>query len=771
MNLRKRILDLLRQPDYLPATRDELVAKVAGKKKSLAGEAAEEIESMLASGQLVRIKKNRLCLPVDADLVSGKIIFRQSGAAILIPDPPPDSTESPEAVRIRAEDTWVAMHGDRVVARYSDPPQRQRHPRNKRGGGRDDDSARHARVIRILERARDTITGTLEKSRLFHYVIPDDPRIIQDIYVQNAPRSKVRPRPKVGDKVVVKLHEWKQRHINPEGEIVEILGKTHEPGAELKAIFRKFNLDPEFPEAVVKEVAAFPDSVRRKDLTGRLDLRKVFTLTIDPDDAKDFDDALSIEPLAGGNFRVGIHIADVSAYVNPDSPLDKEAKKRGNSTYLVGTVIPMLPHKLSNGLCSLVENEDRLTKSALLTVTPQGKVIEAEYANSVIRSSKRLTYRQAHAFLKENDFRAIRRVPLPPAHQTGSTGRSLEDLDDVELRRIQDTVRQLWVIASKVREKRMNTGALDLDMPETKIFVDEEGYADRLEIIEYDESHQLIEEFMLMANEAVAADLTRARMPAIYRVHEEPDGKKLVEYREFLADHGIRTGDLTNRKEIKKVLQTIKTHPQGHILRIQFLRSLRQAKYLAAPKGHYGLNKKNYTHFTSPIRRYSDLVVHRLLETFLVKHRGEKPLPGKNRHYTQGELNSVAEHLSVTEQNSTEAEREHVKQKLLEFFEREMDKPEKTRFPAIITDVKNHGMFIELKDSQAFGLIHISTMRDDHYQINADGNALIGRRTKRKYENGQQVEVVTERVDRFKRQIDFRLVEHQNDRPGKGKKR
>lgn len=746
-----RITHLLRRKDYIPMAKEEIVSRLAGKKKEKT-DLEKAIIELLRTGDIVKIKKDRLVLPNDANLAIGRLVMRQSGSALLILDPKEGQKPLP-AINIRSEDTWVAMHSDRVVVRVEDPPKHPRHRYEKQ-----DQNVQYGRVIRILERARTTITGCLQKTKLFYFVIADDPRIIQDIYVPDPATLSLTPRPSVGDKVVVRLHEWEQRHVNPEGEIIEVLGKNQEPGAELKAVFRKYNLDLKFPPAVEQEVAKIPDSVRQRDHEGRYDLRDVFTFTIDPDDAKDFDDALSIESLANGDVRIGIHIADVGAYVKPDSNLDKEAKRRGNSTYLVGTVIPMLPHKLSSGLCSLQENVDRLTKSAFLTFSPQGKIKDSAFANTVIRSEKRLTYKQAYALLKEDSLKKIRAVPLPPAHQTGSTGRPLADLSDAELARLQEGVRQLWKIAAAVRKGRMATGSLDLDVPEVKLFVDPQGFADRIETIEYDETHQLVEEFMLLANEAVATVLTRSKVPALFRVHEKPIDDKLNEYREFLATFGIQVGDLTKRQEIRKALQMVKVHPQSYSLRIQFLRSLQRARYTAKPLGHYGLNKKNYTHFTSPIRRYSDLVVHRIFEAYLEKHMAEPSLSGKLRHYTQAELDRMGDHLTITEQNSTEAERDHVKLKLLEFFERELNKKDRQKFEAVISDVRNHGMFIELTGSQAYGMVHISTLRDDLYSLSPDGTTLKGRRKKKTYGVGQKIQVVTERVDRFKRQIDFRIA-------------
>ena len=477
--------------------------------------------------------------------------------------------------------------------------------------------------------------------------------------------------------------------------------------------------------------------------------------TIDPDDAKDFDDALSYEALEGGDVRVGIHIADVSHYVLPGTAIDREAQRRGNSTYLVGVVIPMLPEKLSNGLCSLVEAQDRLCKAVFLTFAKNGRIKETTYANTVIRSRKRLTYKQAYAFMFEDDLGRIRSLPLPPKHQTGSTGRALRDLSDAELTDLQQWIRALWRIASRLRRDRMAEGSLDLDMPETKIFVDPQGYADRLEKIEHDESHQLIEEFMLAANEAVAR-LTRTRsLPSLYRVHDEPDVEKLEEYRALLATFGLRVGDLTHRAELVKLLVTLRTHPQGYTLRTQLLRSLKKAAYRATPDGHFGLSKKDYTHFTSPIRRYSDLVVHRVLETYLAREGARSGAP-RAPAYDLSRIERLAEHLSLTEISSAEAERESVKIKLLEFFERELDRQPRTRFLAVITDVRANGCFVELLESMTFGFVSADLLPSDHYLLTDDGTALVGRKSKRRFALNDRLEVVVAQVDRFKRLIDFR---------------
>jgi ribonuclease R len=673
--------------------------------------------------------------PQADDSVKGVIQFRAGGSAFVIVDGKRDEP----SIQIAPDDTGVALPGDTVTTRI------YRGVAGKRPG------ERVGRVTEILKRGHATIVGDLRREGRNYFVAPDDPRFVYEVAVPDPSRTKLLPAPHPGDKVVVKLGEWRRREQPLVGEITERLGRTHEPRAELLGIFVKHGLEPNFPADVEREATHLPDHVAPREAEGRLDYRAIPVFTIDPDDAKDFDDALSIEDLGGGNIRVGIHIADVSSYVKHGTAIDREARTRGNSTYLVGTVIPMLPEKLSNGLCSLVEAQDRLCKAVFLTFGPDFRIKDTDYANTVIRSRKRLTYKQAYALLFENSLEKIRSMPVPPKHQTGSTGRALRELSDRELSDLQSWIRALWRIAGALRRERMAHGSLDLDMPETKIFVDPQGYADRLERIEQDESHQLIEEFMLAANEAVARLTRTHKLPSLYRVHDNPDAEKLNDYRQFVATFGIKVGDLTRREEVVKLLTILKTHPQGYTLRTQFLRSLKKACYRATPDGHYGLHKKDYTHFTSPIRRYSDLVVHQVLQSYL----SQRTEGGAVRHDARG-IQQLAEHLSLTEVNSTEAERESVKIKLLEFFERELAKKKRTAFAAIITDVRRHGFFIELVESMTFGFVSSDTLGDDYYQLSADGNALVGRRKHRAYELNGRLDVVVDKVDRFKRIIDFR---------------
>ncbi|NBX35417.1 RNB domain-containing ribonuclease, partial [bacterium] len=409
--------------------------------------------------------------------------------------------------------------------------------------------------------------------------------------------------------------------------------------------------------------------------------------------------------------------------------LDVEARERGNSTYLVGTVIPMLPHALSSGLCSLVEAEERLVKSVICEFSPDARLLKTEFANSVIRSRKRLTYKQAYAFMKGDDNAALRAMPAPPPHQTGSPGRPLAELTDAELDDVRGMIADFWKIGKVLRAERFRAGSLDLDMKEIKIYCDKDGWADRTEIVQHDESHQLIEEFMLLANECVAKALDKERIPHVCRVHDDPDPEKLDALREELAGDGFKVGDLTQRANMVKLLADLKAREDGYTIRIALLRSLKQACYRASPDGHFGLAKRHYSHFTSPIRRYADLLEHRIFDAFIAK-QGVRSAPAEPpRSPGLGELIRSCEHISITERNSAEAERDSVKIKLLELFEREVERPDKRPFEATITEIKPHGLMVELTASNAFGLVHMSTLTDDHYRLNDRGNMLRGSRS------------------------------------------
>ncbi len=458
-------------------------------------------------------------------------------------------------------------------------------------------------------------------------------------------------------------------------------------------------------------------------------MRKEFIVTIDPDDARDFDDAIQVEKTKSG-WQLGVHIADVAAYVEPGSALDREARRRGNSVYLPDRVIPMLPERLSNGVCSLNPGVDRLTHSVFINFDKNGAAKSARFARSVIRSAQRLTYKQAYSILSS-----------PPRDQLG------------------ERLHLAWELASLLRRKRFEHGGLDLDFPEVKVWVDKQGHPVRLERVENDESHQLIEEFMLAANEAVARELKKRTIPTIYRVHENPDPEKLAEYREFVLSFDYRVGDLTHRAELQRLLAEIRGKPEEQALKVALLKSLKRARYDSQPLGHYGLAKTNYLHFTSPIRRYADLVAHRALG------RTRSPsapagLAGQRDPYhpNMGEIASIAEHLSITERNAADAEIDASQMKKLEFFQRQLDQRNPQIFRAAIVDVRNYGVMVELPDALITGLIHVSSLTDDFYLFEPARRQLIGRRSRKRFKIGDEVSVFVARVDTFKRQVDFAIA-------------
>ncbi len=750
-DIRKDLLDFMKSKSYTPLTLPQ-IATALGLSRKACAPLRKAMDSLIADGTAAKVKGDRYGLSGDLNLLAGTIAFRQRGGAFL------DVPGSDERIEIRPEDTGVALNSDKVLARLL--PESFK-PRRGRNGRRDWNAAnygvRYAKVIRILERANSKVVGTLRRSYSFWHVVPDDPKFFYDVIVSDPAKSGVVPPPKENDKVVVRLNEWVQKHMNPTGEIVENLGESHTPMAEYRSILVKYDLSETFPEDVEKCADSVPSEVSARDISGRFDARSIPTITIDPEDAKDFDDAISLRPAEGGNYEVGVHIADVSKYVKLSSPLDREAAKRGNSTYLVGTVIPMLPFKLSNGICSLVEDEDRLVKSVFLTVSPNGNILGAHFANSVIRSSKRLSYEQAHALITIDNLGEAAAVRPPENYETAFSGKDLTELSPESLAALQKMVRTLWGIASGMRQRRMKEGSLDLNMPEFKIFCDKDGYADRIEKIEYNESHQLVEEFMLAANREVSKALFGAKIPYISRVHDEPDPDKLSELRDELEPFGIECGDLTSRREIIKLLEQINAHPQAYILKTMFLRSLKRAEYRASPDGHYGLYMRFYAHFTSPIRRYADLTVHRCFDRML----WERKIPTAPKYapaaLAKTELEAVAEAITRTEGNSTEAERESHKIKLMEYFERRIGKG--NAFEAIVTSLSNHGFFVDLTQSQACGFVHLRTLHDDIYHLSDDGTELRGRRTGTTFRAGDKVYVDVESVDRFKRQIDFRLAD------------
>jgi len=749
--LRERILQLLHQPDYRALDKVELSKALRWPSEKRA-ELREVLLELETAGEIACIRKDRYVLPQTADLVTGKLQVHAGGNAHLLSE-----TAGIKDVFISAVNIGTAMNGDKVVARLMHEGRQQR------------GDAQEARVIKILERANSTIVGTLQSSKNFYYVIPDDSRLQHNIYVKQPAANGAR----LGDKVVVKFEEWESRHVNPEGEIIEVLGPASAPGVDMLSIIRKHNLPTEFPGVVEREAERIAEQIDPAEIARRVDLRDGFVITIDPDDAKDFDDAIDVERTAHG-WKLGVHIADVSHYVRPGNALDKEAKKRGNSTYLADRVIPMLPERLSNGICSLKPGVERLTMSAFIEFDRQGKVRHATFGRSVIRSAARLTYRQAFAILEDR--------PAPPTPNYERGGKVLLSASPTPLDvtpELRDRVKVAWELASLLRKNRFSAGSLDLDFPEVKVWLDDDGKAARLEKVENDISHQLVEECMLAANEVVAKELKERNTPAVYRIHEDPDPDRLADFREMAATHGFRAGDLTNRRELQKLLASTLGAPEEYAIKLALLKSLMRARYATTSLGHYGLAKVNYTHFTSPIRRYADLLVHRSLASTSEGRVPARPHSagdqgrGSPAHRPPlvpsaasagarpsgiAELNEIAEHISTTERTSSDAERDSTLLKKMEFFLRQLESRRPDEFRAIVVDVRSYGLVVELPDCLVTGLIHVSALPDDFYTFDSVRLAFVGRRSGRRYSIGAELKVIISRVDAYKRQIDFAPV-------------
>jgi len=710
--MEEQILRLLGRQDYVPANVPELLRHLR-----LSPNRQQELQRALRgleqSGRIARTKGNRYIQSREADLIPGRIQINRQGKGFLHPD-----DAGLKEIMIPENATSTALHGDRVLVRRDIKAKGLRPERIEQETGT---------VIRILERKRTQIVGTLQQGRQFLYVIPDDPRMPHDIYVP-PPRDVGRPA-NMGDKVVVELAEWESRHTNPEGEIIEVLGPPDAEGVDMLSVLRQYQLPLHFPKNVLHEARAIGTNVAPNDLAGREDCRRHAVVTIDPDDAKDFDDAICLQRISQDQWKLWVHIADVSHYVKPGSALDVEARQRGNSTYLVDRVIPMLPEALSNELCSLKPNVDRLTKCVEFLVSNEGRVLSTKFYPAVIHSQRRFTYKEVLAILQRPPNDPIERM-LHDAHE----------------------------LAQKIRRARFKAGSLELDFPEMKIRLDEQGRIARIERVENDVSHQLIEEYMLLANEAVATRLMSQNLKAIYRVHEEPDERRLQEYREEVLSHHVPCGNLTKRTEVQKLLQKLGTLAIGAALKIGFLRSLMRARYAVEPLGHYGLAKAKYAHFTSPIRRYADLVVHRALF--------------QKSHGPTHSLKETAEHISDTERNSADAERDSKDVKLYAFLKAQLQSPKPTPYPALVIDVRNFGFFVDVPGLAMSGLVHLSSIEDDFYVFDEARGQLTGRRNRRVIRLGDKLQVQVAKVDSFKKQVDFRLARDgriEPPRPARGR--
>jgi ribonuclease R len=694
--MEQKLLKLLGSEDYVPSNVPELLLQL-GMKPNQQQVLQSLLKSLEKQGKIVRTKGNRYIVAKEADLVPGVIQITRGGRGFVQPDEA-GITE----ISISDRDTGTAMHGDRVLVRLDVKPGLQ----DKSGS-----------VVRVLERKRTQFVGTLQRSKQFLHVTPDDPRLPGAIYVPE-PRDVGR-KPNVGDKVVVEITQWESKQTAPEGEIIEVLGPPDEEGVDMLSVLRHYDLPLHFPKNVLHEAQTIaksrPDNQpSAEECKGRVDCRSHNVITIDPDDAKDFDDAICIQK-QGDQWRLWVHIADVSHYVLPGSALDVEARKRGNSTYLVDRVIPMLPEALSNELCSLKPNVDRLTKCVEFVLAKDGSVVSSKFYAAVIRSKRRFTYKEAFAVIQ-----------VPPGNET------------------EQMLHDAHAVAQKIRHLRFKNGSLDLDFPENKIRLDEHGKVLRIERIENDVSHQLIEEYMLLANEAVAGRLMGLNRPSVYRIHESPKEKRLNDYREDVLSHRVPCGNLTHRPEVQKLLSKLGTLPIGPALKIGFLRSLMRARYAVEPLGHYGLAKTKYTHFTSPIRRYADLVVHRSLFDKV--------------ELQVGIAKQIADHISTTEKNSSDAERDSKEVKLYAYLKAQIASKKPQPYAALVTDVRNFGFFVDVPDLGLSGVVPLSAIPDDFFIFDPATRQLTGRHTRRVIRLGDNLVVQIYKVDSLKKQVDFMLV-------------
>lgn len=583
---------------------------------------------------------------------------------------------------------------------------------------------REAEVVTVLSRGMTQIVGTFESCKSYGFVVPDNPKIATDIYIAKEHKKGAVD----GHKVIVEITDYGSKGRNPEGKVVEILGHKNDPGVDILSLVHAYGLQVEFPEKVMNQAQRVYDEIIEADFAGRRDLRDLMMVTIDGEDAKDLDDAVSLK-VEGDHYVLGVHIADVSNYVQENSALDREALARGTSVYLVDRVIPMLPHKLSNGICSLNEGEDRLALSCIMTVNGKGEVIDHEILESVIRVNKRMNYTSVNKIIEE---------------------KNLEERDAfAEFVPMLDQMAELSAILQTLRKER---GSIDFDFPETKILLDNEGKPVEIKPYERNSATRLIESFMLLANETIAQHFYWLELPFLYRTHDTPDPEKIAKLSTFIYNFGYKIKmrkEEIHPKEIQKLLGKIVGTPQEDLISRLALRSMKQAKYTIDCSGHFGLACPYYCHFTSPIRRYPDLQIHRIIKDYL---RGRLKR-AKVEHYEEI-LPQVANHCSKRERLADEAERETNKLKKAQYMEQHIGEC----FEGIISSITEWGIYVELENTIE-GMIHVSKLPGDYFEYDEEHYEMVGKKTNARYELGQKVKIKVHEVDTVLRTIDFLLVQ------------
>jgi ribonuclease R len=706
---RDQVLALMRERVHHPAGMRELL-QVLKVSKDDRTSFKRHIKSLVASGDLIQIRGERFGLPEKMDLYVGRLQTHPAGYGFVTPERPLESGGGD--IYVSSPHLNEAMHGDRVVVRIE---------RIKEGGRAE------GRVIRVLERRNSSLVGRYDRddSGMGH-VAPFDRRVLMDIVVPPGQEGGASP----GEMVIVELTRWPTATRGAIGRVADVLGDIDAPGVDTEIIIRKWAIPDAHSSEAVTEAVRLGATVSEKDIRGRTDFRRVPTVTIDGEHARDFDDAITIERLSNGNFWLGVHIADVSHYVHEGSALDREAYDRGTSVYFPERAVHMFPSELATGLCSLNPHVDRLVQSCLMEIDRHGQVVRHEFHDGVINSAQRMTYTAVNGILTDRDPALLAQyAALVPMFEQ---------------------MRELFQILNDARRRR---GSIDFDLNEAEVIIDEGGVVEAIIALQRNVAHRLIEEFMLLANETVASFLESQEAPALYRIHEEPDILKVAKFEEFISGFGFSLAAPANAlrpRHFQKLLEKIHGKPEEKPIAMLMLRTMQKARYAPENLGHFGLAAPSYTHFTSPIRRYPDLVVHRALRA-----ARRKLLTAEEREEWREELPEVARHTSEMERRADDAERELLQWKKVKFMADKVG----DEFEGYVTGVAAFGLFIELVEHFVEGMVHVSTMADDYYRYIETAHLLRGENTHKVYRLGDKVKVQVIRVNMELRQVDLGLVE------------